>query len=339
MRPQLHKQRTTSRSSGKTVNGRKDLATINPALAAESDGSWDPSTVTSGSALRVGWICRKNSAHRWTAPVSQRVSGTGCPVCVNRIIIPGVNDLATTHPELANAGDGTWDPTRYVSGSHTKLNWICSVDPRHVYLCSVNERARGVGCSLCNGKVVKAGVNDLGTLDPALAAENDGTWEPSTMRQFSNERVGWVCSTNPDHRWFATIANRSNGGGCPGCATSGYDRTAPGWLYLVADPDRELQQVGISNYPEQRLAHHRRNGWVTLDVIGPLDGDLCYNWEQSIVRYVRASGVAEPALAGRFEGFTEAWSTTELRVTSVRELRESVLADEASDEPKVSGAD
>ena len=171
MRPQLHKQRTTSRSSGKTVNGRKDLATINPALAAESDGSWDPSTVTSGSALRVGWICRKNSAHRWTAPVSQRVSGTGCPVCVNRIIIPGVNDLATTHPELANAGDGTWDPTRYVSGSHTKLNWICSVDPRHVYLCSVNERARGVGCSLCNGKVVKAGVNDLGTLDPALAAE------------------------------------------------------------------------------------------------------------------------------------------------------------------------
>ena len=306
------------------VHGTNDLATTDPSLATEGDGSWDPKAVTRGSGRRVGWVCKKNSAHRWTAPISQRSQGTGCPVCANRLIVAGLNDLATTHPELARAGDGTWDPRLFLSGSHTKVNWICDVDRRHIYTCSINERARGVGCAICNGKVVVPGVNDLRALDPDLAGECDGSWDPSRFAQFSNTKVGWVCRNDDSHRWQAQIMNRSNGGGCPGCATSGYNVTAPGWLYLVRDADRGLLQIGISNHPAQRLSHHNRNGWTTIDVVGPFDGDLCYDWEQSILRYLRSHGAPEPGHLDRFEGVTEAWSHDDLLVSSIQELRQLV---------------
>jgi hypothetical protein len=328
VRSRTQQRSTSTRGSRVPVVNKNDLATINPALAAQADGSWDPHTTTAGSGKRVGWICVKNPTHRWTAPVVQRNAGTGCPVCANRLIVAGLNDLATTHPELAAAGDGSWDPTTYLSGSHTKVNWICSVDSRHRYLCSINERARGVGCSLCNGKVVVPGINDMATLDPQLASECDGTWDPTKVRQFSNKRVGWVCSTDTSHRWNAQIANRSNGGGCPGCAVSGYDATAPGWLYLISDSDRNLLQIGISNYPDQRLRHHERSGWVTLDLIGPFDGDVCYEWEQAIISFVRSSGVLEPYDIGKFEGFTESWKSSDLPVSTIRELRLRVLNQE-----------
>ena len=315
---------TISGMKKKLRRGKNDLATLFPDLAAQADGSWDPKAFLPSSSVRVGWICSKNAIHRWSAPIGPRVRGTGCPLCCSRIIVAGMNDLATTNPTLAAQGDGSWDPTRFVGGSHTKVTWICTVDPRHRYLCSVNERSRGVGCSVCSGRVVMSGINDLRTLDPELAAECDGTWDPSKFARFSNTKVGWVCRNNPNHRWEAQVSNRSNGNGCPGCSISGYDVTADGWLYLITDHDRGLTQIGISNYPKQRLSHHTRSGWETLDILGPLDGDLCYEWEQSIIRHVRASGIDEPIEAGRFEGFTEAWMTAELPVTTIGELRELV---------------
>jgi len=58
--------------------GFNDLATINPALAAEADG-WDPTTVTAGSNKNVNWKCELG--HKWKATISSRTLGTGCPSC------------------------------------------------------------------------------------------------------------------------------------------------------------------------------------------------------------------------------------------------------------------
>jgi hypothetical protein len=66
-----------------------------------------------------------------------------------------------------------------------------------------------------------------------------------------------------------------------------------------------------------------------LDLMGPLDGDLCYKWEQSILQHIRSSGVLQPAQLGHFEGMTEAWSISQLSVTTIRELREMVWSAES----------
>ena len=56
---------------------------------------------TGSSRLKVWWICP--NGHSWKATVASRtLNGTGCPICSNRKIIPGYNDLKTLKPDVAN---------------------------------------------------------------------------------------------------------------------------------------------------------------------------------------------------------------------------------------------
>ena len=58
-----------------------------------------PSDITAHSAEKVWWKCKMG--HSYTARVSNRVDlGRSCPICANKLIVSGINDLATVHPEL-----------------------------------------------------------------------------------------------------------------------------------------------------------------------------------------------------------------------------------------------
>ena len=66
-----------------------------------------PADIPLGSHHMAWWVCEKG--HEWKAIVKSRaIGGTGCPVCANRALLPGINDLATTHPELARQ----WHPAK-----------------------------------------------------------------------------------------------------------------------------------------------------------------------------------------------------------------------------------
>jgi Zn finger protein HypA/HybF involved in hydrogenase expression len=209
-------------SNKRVLIGFNDLATTHPELAQQVDG-WDPTTVTAGSGRSVGWICTKD--HKWTATVASRSSrGRGCPICSNRITAPGFNDLATTHPELAQEADG-WDPTTLTAGSSKKVGWRCKLG--HTWPATVKDRSIGDGCAVCSNKRVLVGFNDLVTTNPELAAQADG-WDPTTVVQFSQRKLQWRCKLG--HTWQTTVASRSSGSGCPVCSghqvSSGYNDLA-----------------------------------------------------------------------------------------------------------------
>jgi len=42
------------------------------------------------------WKC--SQGHKWIAVSSSRKLGAGCPVCDNKQVLVGNNDMATTHP-------------------------------------------------------------------------------------------------------------------------------------------------------------------------------------------------------------------------------------------------
>lgn len=48
-----------------------------------------------------------------------------CPVCSGRQVSIGVNDLWTTHPELAKMLANNEDGYKYSIGSNKKLEWVC----------------------------------------------------------------------------------------------------------------------------------------------------------------------------------------------------------------------
>ena len=215
--------------------GKAPLSVSHPEISSLANG-WDPNTVSAGSSKKLEWKCLKG--HTFVSTVGGLVftfyksDSKGCPVCANRIVLKGFNDLATTHPEIAREAYG-WDPTTVTGGTKRKFNWICSEG--HVFSQSLNYRTRidkrvrkndrdtdsNLGkevknCPICNGSTIISGINDLASQFPEIAKEAFG-WDPSTVAKRSGLKFNWKCEEG--HIYLAAVANRTVGGtGCPVCA-------------------------------------------------------------------------------------------------------------------------
>ena len=197
----------------KALSGFNDMATTHPSLARQADG-WDPRQYLAGTATQLSWKC--DFGHRWITTGNARVSKeSGCPVCSNKKIVAGVNDLATVNPDLATEADG-WDPSIVAPKSNAKRPWICPKFTDHRWVESISNRAKGRGCPFCSNHQVKVGFNDLLATYPNVAAEADG-WDARAVVPGSHQKRHWKCSKG--HTWLASIVSRtSQGSSCPYCA-------------------------------------------------------------------------------------------------------------------------
>ncbi len=132
--------------------GFNDLATMNPALAAEwnyeKNGEFKPTDVTAGSHKRIWWKCSKG--HEWVADIKSRDSGNNCPYCANKKVLTGYNDLFTINPKLAAewSDKNPVSPCEVIRGGDRKYYWKCPFGHED-YLSSVDQRIRGQGCPVC----------------------------------------------------------------------------------------------------------------------------------------------------------------------------------------------
>ena len=223
--------------------GFNDLATTHPDLAAEWDGEKNgtltPRQVSAGNNKKAWWLCGKG--HSWQASIASRAAGCGCPVCANRVILPGYNDLATTHPDLA----AEWDmeknapltPQQVSYGYDRKVWWLC--EKGHSWQAAPKTRVRmGAGCPICANDVVLKGYNDLAAQYPLLAAQwhptRNGNLKPDQVVSGSHRTVWWQCALG--HEWRAAVVDRTRGtNGCPYCAGK---KVLPGFNDLATvEPD------------------------------------------------------------------------------------------------------
>ena len=118
------------------------------------------------------------------------------------------------HPTL----NGDLTPSDVSPHNHQKVWWLCSKNKDHKWQAVIFNRSRGIGCPFCAGKAACKD-NCLATLNPALAKEwhptLNGGLTPDMVTTHSGKKVWWLCSHG--HHWQATVANRSNGKGCPRC--------------------------------------------------------------------------------------------------------------------------
>ena len=223
--------------SGRTVQqGVNDLATLNPALAAEwhptKNGDLTPQQVTARTNKKVWW--RKNcdgTLHEWKATTANRAIWDGCSVCHGKTVQQGVNDLATLNPALAAewhpTKNGDLTPQQVTARTNKKVWWkkeCVAGSLSHEWQATVENRSHGFGCSVCHGKTVQQGVNDLATLNPALAAEwhptKNGDLTPQQVASRSRKKVWWkkeCVAGGLSHEWQATIGERYAGNGCAVC--------------------------------------------------------------------------------------------------------------------------
>ena len=139
-------------SNKRVLVGYNDLATLKPEIAEEWDYEKNdilPQAVMPGSAKTVYWKCRKG--HSWKTSVRVRTKGSGCPICSNKKIISGLNDLVTIAPQIAkewNYEKNDINPSEISVGSKKKYWWKC-LRCGHEWQSSVGNRTRGHGCPKC----------------------------------------------------------------------------------------------------------------------------------------------------------------------------------------------
>ncbi len=116
--------------------------------------------------------------HEWESTLASRLRGSNCPVCANRIILKGTNDLGTLDPQLASE----WHPVKnfpllpehVAVRSGKKVWWKDNFG--HEWESTIANRTY-TGCPYCSGNSLLEGFNDLASKNPHLAAE----WHRSVL--------------------------------------------------------------------------------------------------------------------------------------------------------------
>ena len=62
-----------------------------------------------------------------------------------------------------------------------------------------------------------------------------------------------------------------------------------------------------------------KNNWKEIEVRGPMNGHLTQQWETAILRMLKAKGadLSNSKIAGKFDGYSEAWSKSTFEVKSI----------------------
>jgi predicted GIY-YIG superfamily endonuclease len=296
------------------IVGETDLVTTHPEIAEEAH-RWDPTTVSAGSDKQRDWKCVEG--HLWKATVGSRARlKSGCPFCAGQKVIKGINDLATTHPDIAKEAFG-WDPTDYIAGTHIKLDWKCAKG--HIWKTSGDVRIRPQGCPFCSNQKLLSGFNDLATTHPSLASEASG-WDPVKVITGTNKKLEWKCKEG--HIWKATGNDRKQGYGCPTCSKTGFDPNKDAYFYFLIHSNWELYQIGITNQPKDRLKKHNKNGFDLLELRGPMDGHTAQELETALLRYLKSqkADLSPEQIAGKFDGYSESWTIDSYKVNNLKEL-------------------
>ena len=182
--------------------------------------------------------------------------------------ITGLNDLATTNPDLVKEWDyekNTILPTEIKSGSHRKVWWKCEQGHQWFQAISNRLRSNDKGCPYCSGRYAISGVSDFGTKYPNLLEEwnynKNADTDPYQISPFSNKKVWWKCEKG--HEWEASIDARTyKGRNCPFCSNQKVLKGYNDLLSLYPDLAVEWnydKNLGVT--PDQVIAHSGKKYW------------------------------------------------------------------------------
>lgn len=165
-------------------------------------------------------------------------------------VTAGINDLITTHPELA----AEWHPTKngeltpqtIPSNYTSKVWWQCTEG--HEWKATPSRRVTKLqGCQFCSSERP----NSFSSAHPDLSAEwhptKNGELTPQTIPSYYASKLWWMCSAG--HEWEATPYKRiKKSEGCPTCCP-------------------EITNTFKTRHPEMAAEWHpTKNGELTPDI-------------------------------------------------------------------------
>lgn len=137
----------------KVLKGFNDFATLHPVLASEwSDkNGFAPDSIPENTPRLFWWKCAKcgGEYQAWT---QSRIQGSKCPYCSGRVLLEGVNDLASQYPTIADEWNfeknGDVEPNQVKARSKAVFWW--KGECGHEWKVRVYDRTVGhQGCPKC----------------------------------------------------------------------------------------------------------------------------------------------------------------------------------------------
>jgi hypothetical protein len=216
-------------SNQKVLKGFNDMATTHPELAKfldEQKSEVSATGVIAGTGKKLWWLCEKG--HSSEASGDQRKSSpSACPVCTNKEVLVGFNDMATTNPKLVEEFDleknHPLTPRDLIAGTREVLWWICPSKGHSYQVDGMHRVTQGAGCPVCASVEILPGYNDMATKAPQLLPHFHPTKNfprtPENLSYRSNVKLWWQCELG--HEYQAKPGNRLQDGGlgCPVCST------------------------------------------------------------------------------------------------------------------------
>lgn len=140
----------------KILAGDNDLQTLYPDVTKEWDHeknkSLKPTMISAHNMRKVWWKC--SNGHSYDMEVANRVKvGINCPICSNKRLLKGYNDLKTMYPDIAEewSAKNEVPADAIIAGSARRGVWICKNNPKHRWEASVSSRTFSkTGCPFCN---------------------------------------------------------------------------------------------------------------------------------------------------------------------------------------------
>lgn len=250
------------------------------------------SDVTRGSNKSIWWQC--NLGHDWAATPNARhnnsnnASGSnGCPVCANKKVQQGYNDLETIFPIIAEEWHSILNddllPSQVTPRTSKKVWWLGKCG--HEWQSSIGSRtAHNTGCPYCCGQKILVGFNDLLTKNPELVQ----LWHPTKnsissteVTSGTNKKVWWQCALQ--HEWQAAVSQQVKSKKCVVCIGRkiqiGYNNLAATHPNLVKEW-HPTKNIGISHL--QFSAGTNRKAWWQCE--------FSHEWEAGVAERVRGTG-------------------------------------------------
>lgn len=233
-------------SGRELVLGLNDAATLHPELAPY----WSPDNLIAFSSVglrsSVEYLWRCELGHETLKTVQRKISKPLCPVCTNRVVIAGFNDMATTRPDLAKLWslNNAKTTAEVTAGSGDRGLWLCAKG--HEWDRIIVKMANDTdACPVCSGYKAIPGVMSAMTefpeLRPLWSPKNEQPFEIlDTIGSRNWQQYWWRCDEG--HDTFTTHDVRAKFG-CGKCQASKGEKELA--AYLAQTWDIELRDRKI----------------------------------------------------------------------------------------------
>ena len=234
-------------------------------------------SVYQGNHVKLMIHCREHGFFEMTP--GNHKSGHGCPRCSGTNISLKKRSSFSEFVEkatLVHSNQYDYSQVNYVNNS-TKIIIICS--QHGPFEQTPASHTSGNGCPKCAGK--NKTTHDVIDI---FRKVNGDKYDYSKFIHLGAHKKGIiVCKQHGEFE--QTTNNHIRGRGCPGCAEYGFDRTKPGYIYLLRSDCGVYCKVGITHSPKQRHSKLRRATPFKFDVVECLKGpgSLVFSTEKELL--------------------------------------------------------